>query len=116
MADKLPSFQHGLGNHPPWEACCITHDRAYHAAGQRQADINESFKQRRAADLALEKCVIETGLQQKQQLLDDYGLSAQDVKLLYSAIAALMYRAVRIGGMPCTGLPWRWGYGWPKCE
>ena len=34
---------------------------------------------------------------------------------LYAAIAELMYRAVRIGGIPCSGLPWRWGYGWPEC-
>jgi len=20
------------------------------------------------------------------------------------------------GGMPCTGLAWRWGYGWPSCD
>jgi hypothetical protein len=46
----------------------------------------------------------------------DYGLSGQEVETLYAAIAALMYRAVRVGGMLCTGLPWRWGYGWPECE
>ena len=32
------------------------------------------------------------------------------------AIADLMYRAVRIGGVPCTGLPWPWDYGWPECD
>jgi len=31
-------------------------------------------------------------------------------------IAEIMYRAVRLGGAPCTTLPWRWGFGWPKCE
>ena len=30
--------------------------------------------------------------------------------------ADMMYRAVRIGGGPCTGLPWRWGNGWPGCN
>jgi len=22
---------------------------------------------------------------------------------------------VRVAGGPCTGLDWRWGYGWPDC-
>jgi hypothetical protein len=33
----------------------------------------------------------------------------------YDVIAGLVYRAVRAGGVPCSTLPWRWGYGWPKC-
>ena len=34
----------------------------------------------------------------------------------YEAISELMYRAVRIGGIPCTNQPWRWGYGWQQCR
>ena len=34
----------------------------------------------------------------------------------HEAVASLMYRAVRLGGIPCSGLPWRWGYGWPECD
>ena len=49
-------------------------------------------------------------------LNDEYGLSVDQVEVLYDSIAGLMYRAVRIGGVPCSGLPWRWGYGWPACE
>ena len=37
------------------------------------------------------------------------------VETLYAANAELMYSAVRIGGIPCSALPWRWGYGWPEC-
>ena len=46
----------------------------------------------------------------------DYGLSAGMVDLLYAGIAGAMYRAVRLGGVPCSALPWRWGYGWPECK
>ena len=44
-----------------------------------------------------------------------YDVSAGTGETLYAAIAELMYSAVRIGGIPCSTLPWRWGYGWPEC-
>lgn len=65
---------------------------------------------------ALKACVLETGVQRAPQLSGAYNISEKEVALIYTAIADLMYRAVRIGGMPCTGLPWRWSYGWPKCN
>jgi len=40
----------------------------------------------------------------------------KQVMSLYESIAESMYTAVRLGGMPCTGLAWRWGYGWPACN
>lgn len=41
-----------------------------------------------------------------------YGGSAADIKLgAPSAVANLYYYAVRVGGAPGTGLPWRWGFG-----
>jgi hypothetical protein len=45
-----------------------------------------------------------------------YGLNPNQVTQLYRTIADIMYRAVRLGGGPCTGLSWRWGFGWPQCE
>jgi hypothetical protein len=116
LAGKIQRFQATHGTHPAWEACCIIHDRAYHRAGPREATAAESFTARREADLALKACVLETGFKRTPELSAEYNLSAQEVELLYAAIAELMYRAVRIGGMPCTGLPWRWGYGWPACD
>ena len=44
------------------------------------------------------------------------GQRLLDLGLVYEVIGDLMYRAVRIGGIPCSGLPWRWGYGWPECD
>ncbi|WP_222937578.1 hypothetical protein [Spartinivicinus ruber] len=75
-------FEHS----PPWENCCILHDKVYWQGG--------TAKQRLQADYTLKQCVHQAG---------------------YPLIADLMYHAVRTGGGPCTRLPWRWGYGWPHC-
>ena len=116
LAAEIQRFRAAHGTHPPWESCCITHDRAYHAGGPRDATAAESFEARKEADLALKVCVLETGVRRTLELSAEYNVSAREVEILYAAIADLMYRAVRIGGVPCTGLPWRWGYGWPECE
>ena len=77
---------------------------------------DESFEARKDADLTLKACVIETGIERAPKLVKEYKLSTEQVSLLYETVANLMYRAVRLGGIPCSGLPWRWGYGWPECE
>lgn len=101
---------------PPWESCCIEHDRVYHTGGLRGATALQSFMARKEADLALKACVLQTGKARSADLSAEFNLSPRETALLYSAISDLMYRAVRVGGLPCTGLPWRWGYGWPKCN
>jgi len=116
LAGKIQRFHSTHGTRPPWEWCCIVHDRAYHMGGPRQASAAESFEARKDADLALKSCVLETGVRRAPELSAEYELAARDIEILYATIADLMYRAVRIGGMPCTGLPWRWGYGWPQCD
>lgn len=116
LAGKVEQFQTMHGTEPAWEACCITHDRAYHTGGSQEATAKTSFEARKEADLALHVCVLETGVKRSPELSAEYNISAREVELLYGAIADLMYRSVRIGGMPCTGLPWRWGYGWPECD
>jgi hypothetical protein len=68
---------------PPWNDCCVTHDKAYWAGG--------SSAQRKQADITLLIDVANRG---------------------YPLIAMLMYLAVRVGGVPWLPLPWRWGYGW----
>ncbi len=116
LATHISQFQTIHGDLPPWQSCCVTHDLVYHKAGGRTADAEESFALRREADRALQSCVAATGTDRLPELSLQYHLSAREVVLLYTGIANLMYRAVRIGGMPCTGLPWRWGYGWAGCE
>ena len=116
LAGNLPNFQETHGTEPAWESCCVTHDRAYHPGGSRAMTAAMSFEARRKADLALKACIIETGSKRSPELIQKYNISAAELEHNYNGIANLMYGAVRIGGMPCTDLPWRWGYGWPECK
>ena len=116
LAGNIANFQAQHGIQPAWEDCCIAHDRHYHRGGRGRVTAAESFQLRREADLELQACVIATGVQRAPVLGREYGLSVEQVAALYDVIAELMYRAVRIGGVPCSGLPWRWGYGWPACQ
>jgi len=114
VGEALPAFAAVHGAVPPWEGCCVAHDRAYHdAAGTRQAA--QSHAARLAADEALRLCVQNTAAGREAALGAQYGLGREAVETAYAMIAAAMFRAVRAGGWPCTGLPWRWGYGWPDC-
>jgi hypothetical protein len=116
LAGKIQHFHAMHGTRPAWESCCVKHDQVYHTGGAGETTATESFEARREADLELKTCVLETGMTRIPELSAEYKVSPRDVETLYTAIAALMYRSVRIGGMPCTGLPWRWGYGWPECD
>ncbi|MEE9589312.1 MAG: hypothetical protein V3V97_14960, partial [Hyphomicrobiaceae bacterium] len=64
----------------------------------------------------LHRCVSEVGEERTEDLANAYGLSHEQIAMLYRTIADIMYKAVRLGGAPCTLLPWRWGFGWPQCK
>ncbi len=114
VADLFPDFEAAQGAHPPWEQCCVTHDRAYHnAAGATSAD--QSFEARLSADQALQACVVEQGEAQVKDLALRYDVGEDNIRLAYDMIATSMFNAVRFGGGPCSGLPWRWGFGYPGC-
>ena len=114
VADQYPAFAAAHGGLPPWEECCILHDRAYHSAGP-DPDADASYSARLSADAELRACVASTADARDAVLKDEYGLTEAQVRSAYSGIAEAMFIAVRLGGGPCTGLPWRWGYGYPKC-
>ena len=116
LAQKIDFIKTIHGHLPPWESCCISHDRLYHAAGNRSISAETSFEARRRADEELRGCVLDTGKNRASELSKQYGLTVEEVGSIYAVIGDLMYRAVRIGGVPCSGLPWRWGYGWPECD
>ena len=116
LAMQVEAVRLTHGNLPPWQACCIEHDHLYHAAVPAESTPEESFSARKQADMELHSCVIDTGFDRATSLSNDYDVSIETVEGLYTTIADLMYRAVRVGGVPCSGLPWRWGYGWPECE
>lgn len=114
-SSAFPVLAQRHGEHPPWESCCIEHDRLYHKGGPRDANAQGSFEARRAADEQLHQCVIRIGDERVEVLAAEYGLKENEVKSIYQRVADVLYRAVRMGGAPCTGLPWRWGFGWPDC-
>ncbi|MFO8153447.1 hypothetical protein [Thioalkalivibrio sp.] len=114
IADLLPAFARTHEARPPWEACCVTHDRTYHAAGAAHT-AEDSYRARFAADAALRECVLDTGAHRTPYLSETYGLTEGQITGAYAIIADAMFDAVRLGGGPCSGLPWRWGYGYPHC-
>ena len=116
LAVAVPAFAQVHQQRPPWESCCIIHDRAYHRAVAVGETAVASFDSRKRADLELERCVQASAEQRVDELAAAYGMSPDHVRVFYRAISALMYRVVRLGGVPCSGLAWRWGYGWPKCS
>lgn len=112
IANTFPDFAEAHEETPPWEACCVTHDHAYHTGGV-DPKPEQSYSARLAADIALEGCVISEG----KTRADDgfYDADPEDVRKAYVGVARLMYLSVRVGGGPCTGLPWRWGFGYDQC-
>ncbi len=115
MAQQFPEFAQAHDDLPPWQGCCITHDRAYHNAGGTSTP-EASFDARLVADEELRACVQATAQTRGAELTRLYGLGPDQVAMAYDAIAAAMFRAVRLGGGPCSGLPWRWGYGFAQCS
>jgi hypothetical protein len=115
VADQFPSFAAIHQQAPPWEGCCVTHDRAYHNAGGT-TEAEASYDARLAADDALQACVIATGDARQDVIAAQYGASPEQVRAAYRTIAGAMHMAVRFGGAPCSGLPWRWGFGFAQCS
>lgn len=113
-AEKISIFEEAHGELPPWEACCVVHDRAYHEAGGALEAL-QSLRARQEADEALAACVRDTAAARQQELGEIYSMSPEAVVRVYGLIAEAMHGAVRLGGAPCTGLSWRWGYGYPDC-
>ena len=110
MAKEFPQIGSRVGNQTPWEDCCVTHDRAYW-----QGRGTHGFEARRAADRALRQCVIDSGHRQGPAFAAKLGVPEKSIEHAFDVAADLMYAAVRVGGIPCSTLPWRWGYGWPQC-
>jgi hypothetical protein len=116
FSSTFPALAEIHGSHPPWEDCCLAHDRLYHEGGSSAASAKQSFEARLAADNELHLCVIKTAALRRAELARSYGLAGRQVEQLYIAIADVIYKAVRLGGAPCSGLPWRWGFGWAHCS
>ena len=114
VADLFPDFAEAHEGRPPWEACCVAHDRLYHDAASA-TEPGQSYDARLAADEALRACVVAGAAARLPALADRYDVTEDQVRAAYRTIGDTMFTAVRFGGGPCTGLPWRWGYGYPGC-
>ncbi|WP_170762166.1 hypothetical protein [Ruegeria lacuscaerulensis] len=115
VADTFPKFRALYEAHPPWEGCCVTHDRAYHNAGGA-VQAEGSFDARLSADDRLLTCVKQHGEDHAEEYADRYDMAPDQIRAAHSITAQAMYAAVRLGGGPCSGLPWRWGFGYPGCS
>lgn len=114
LAAISQDFADAYSDQPPWQECCVIHDLKYHDAGGAD-DAVSSFLARLAADEELRACVVATGQPSLDQLAERYSTSPERVETAYALIASSMFNAVRLGGGPCSGLSWRWGYGYPGC-
>ena len=56
------------------------------------------------------------GISRRDELAVVYGITPDQVETAYATIGGAMFWAVRFGGGPCTGLPWRWGFGYADCS
>lgn len=115
IADTFPKFGALYEAHPPWENCCVTHDRAYHSAGNAQS-AETSFDARLTADDALRSCVVAHGETHADEYALRYDMTPDQIRSVHSITSEAMFMAVRFGGGPCSGLPWRWGFGLPGCS
>lgn len=115
VADTFPKFRALYEAHPPWENCCVDHDRAYHNAGGALLP-EDSFTARLSADDTLRSCVKQHGRDQADTYAQRYDMTPDQIRTAHSITAEAMYAAVRFGGGPCSGLPWRWGFGYPGCS
>lgn len=114
VAQIIPSFEKNYVEAPPWETCCVTHDRAYHNADGTEG-ASQSFEARLKADEVLKQCVLEDGKDRRAAIAAEFSTRIETVDQVYELIANGMFQAVRLGGGPCSGLSWRWGYGYPSC-
>lgn len=111
LARIWPELARAVGEEPPWESCCAAHDRDYW-----RGESIDGFEIRLQSDLRLRQCVEQTGREQSADIADRLGISRAEIVEVFNLTAELMFHAVRIGGVPCTGLAWRWGHGWPPCS
>ena len=111
FASIIPAFKAKFGEKPPWETCCVEHDRAYW-----KGEVKDGYNRRLKADSDLRQCVIAYGKDNNSRLAIEFNIDKQKIEQQFIYAGELMYRAVRLGGKPCSLLAWRWGYGWPHCK
>lgn len=96
----------------PFEFACVEHDGLYHKG-------EGGYLARLRADIELRDEILEYAITNTEEIKLRTGLKTDEaVIFLYEIISDMVYRGVRLGGAPCTGMPYAWGYGYNKgmCE
>lgn len=93
LAKSLPEFKEQFGQHPPWEDCCVEHDKSYW-----NGSAIDGYNQRVTADHELQQCVIATGVNLAPKLSVKHSISEDNVQRTFGLVADLMHKAVRLGG------------------
>lgn len=110
MSKLIPAFKRKFGEAPPYEFCCVVHDRDYW-----RGDTEQGYAKRLLSDETLRACVIDYGKQHRSEFAKEFSLSEDTIDKNFAITANLMFHVIRLGGKPCSYLPWRWGYGWADC-
>lgn len=96
----------------PFEYACIAHDESYHVG-------EGGYAARLLADHTLRSDIIFYGITNTEKIKERTGLRTdEEAMFLYEVVAETVYRSVRLGGAPCTGTPYAWGFGYNSgvCE
>jgi len=96
----------------PFEAACIAHDKLYHKG-------TGGYVGRLRADNDLRTAILDYATTNSEDIKVRTGFSStEQVIYMYEFIAESVYRGVRLGGAPCTGMSYAWGFGYNNgsCE
>ena len=94
----------------PFGYACVDHDRLYHQA-------IGGYRGRLIADNILRQAIIEYAIYNTDEIKARIGFESDEAVIaLYESIAGIIYKGVRLGGAPCTGEPYAWGYGYTPGE
>lgn len=105
VSDVFAEAYQSAGN-IPFEDACVAHDRLYHVG-------EGGYAGRLMADVQLRQDIIEYALNNTESIKARTNISSDaQVLFLYEIIADAVYNGVRLGGAPCTGKSYAWGYGY----
>lgn len=108
LSSKFPSFsdKYSATQQIPFEEACVVHDKVYHLG-------EGGYIGRLRADNELRMAIIDYSIDNSEEIKKRTGIkSTEEVIFMYEFIAETIYRGVRLGGAPCTGMPYAWGFGY----
>ena len=114
LSDQSPTFseKYSTAQDIPFESACVTHDKTYHQG-------EGGYVARLRADNDLRTAILNYGISNSEDIKTRTGIdSTEQVIFMYEVIAESVYRGVRLGGAPCTGMSYAWGFGYNNgfCE